>query len=150
MKSKLLLALKCFLNSWRRSHNYCANCPFGYAVAIDDGSNEPPYVCDDLRLFNDVYQYLEATSQHLLSKDEVREKALKGAPLWFEPLDNSPLTCGWVLSKIYPPFINEVYLRDNNARLHWYNLKTYGKTWRCWAQPLDKETDVDLEQRGTN
>ena len=55
MKSKLLLALKCFLNSWRDSCHYCANCPFGYAVAIDDGSDEPPYVCDDLRLLNDVY-----------------------------------------------------------------------------------------------
>jgi len=55
MKSKLLLALKCFLNPYSNSRHLCENCPFGYSVPIDDGSNDPPYTCDDLKILNDVY-----------------------------------------------------------------------------------------------
>lgn len=139
VKSKLLLALKCFLNPSSNSRNLCSNCPFGYSIAIDDGSKEPAYTCDDLKILNDVYQYLEANTQHLLTKEEVRERGLASEPLWFEALDGSNVHNGWKLIQIYPPYLNEVYLCDFNQRGVFYNLKLYGKTWRAWAQPLVKE-----------
>ena len=135
--------MKCTLNTWAKCNNLCANCPFGYSIPIDDGSKEPQYTCDDLHIFNDVYRYLEDTSQHMLTPREVQERGLAGAPLWFENLTESLIADGWKLASIQPPYMNEVYMCDFDQRGVFYNLNMYNKTWRCWAQPLVKEKTND-------
>ena len=62
MENKLLLALKCTLNSYSNSHYLCSNCPFGYGIPLEDGTKDPPYICNDLRIFDDVYKYMAANA----------------------------------------------------------------------------------------
>lgn len=150
MESRLLLALKCTLNNtWFKQRNLCSHCPFGYGYKIetqsnseDPAENDTTWTCDDLKIFDDVYKWLAANTQHQLTAEEVREKAQQKAPFWFENLSGSRLQNGWKLSSTVPALKNEIYVCDLERKGLFLSLKQYGKTWRAWAQPLEKENNT--------
>lgn len=144
MENKLLLAFKCTLNNtWFRQRQLCSHCPFGYGekqvVDPEDEDSDPVWTCDDLRIFDDIYKWLEANGQHQLTIDEIRQRAQKKEPFWFENLGSGRLQNGWKLSSTVPALKNEIYVCDLEQKGLFLNLKQYGKTWRAWAQPLNKE-----------
>ena len=148
MENKLLLALKCTLNNtWFKQRALCAHCPFGYGYCSSQRKDEDgtviddTWTCDDLKIFDDVYKYIQSNGQHQLSKDEVKERALAAAPLWFENLGCGRLQNGWKLVQTIPSLKNEIYICDFEKKI-FLSLRQYGKTWRAWAQPRDiKETE---------